>query len=87
VRFRSACDLCGAANAAYGFQRPGGRAAQKPGTRPLWSCGAPACLDQARARAAAATQSPFAKKPPAQPAPPRQGSIGPDTKGQARLFD
>lgn len=32
------CDLCGAARAPFGYTLPGGRAAQKKGQRPLWSC-------------------------------------------------
>lgn len=47
------CDLCGAANAPFGFQRPGGRKAQAPGTRPLWAC--PDCRAAAAERARKAT--------------------------------
>lgn len=48
------CDICGAPNAPFGFQYPGGRQAQRPGKRSLWSCRD--CRDQAQARHRKATQ-------------------------------
>lgn len=76
------CDICGQLPAPFGFARPGGRAARKPGTRSLMCCADPACLAAATARwqaaqaplrgrdqaqAAAATPAPQAR--PLRPAP------------------
>lgn len=69
------CDICGAAEAPLGFQRPGGRAAQRPGTRPLWSCPAPACAAAARQRWLAAQDSAAPGALPRAPAPSAQKTL------------
>lgn len=44
------CDICGAENAPYGFQPPGGARNLKPGQRPLRACVKQACRDAAEER-------------------------------------
>lgn len=44
------CDICGAVNAPFGYQPPGGRRGLKPGQRPLRACAAQTCRDAAEAR-------------------------------------
>jgi hypothetical protein len=68
------CDICGASRAPFGFQLPGGRAAQRPGTRPLFACRG--CRAAAQARLEAALEK----------ARPGRGKIRP-AKAQASLFD
>jgi hypothetical protein len=50
-----ACDICGAINAPFGYQPPGGARNLKPGRRPWRACINPDCRAKCEARLLAAS--------------------------------